>query len=288
MPAYMGRLKDLLMFANPADFRRAVSNPQKAVRVLKSIILQTSSSIEKTDAPEEKLQTVIPQILDCSEENIKGLFQDAEDFEKNQIKPKLAEFSDLSFSPGGMSIGGKALYVITRVVKPQSILEIGVANGMSTAYILGALNDENMSPESVTIHAIDRPQFAYQIRERRGKFGIEGRGGLIPDNKEVGWLAPNDIKSNYNYQLHIGDFTHILEDILETSGNLDLAVYDASKDSDEMKFAYQRCINKLNGEGVLISDDVLVNDTFENMIEPQDGKFNIINDTGIYRNVRLS
>jgi predicted O-methyltransferase YrrM len=187
-----------------------------------------------------------------------------------------------------MSLGGKALYVITRVVKPRSIMEIGVANGMSTAYILGALSDGDISPESVTIHAIDRPQFAYQIRERRGRFGVEGIGGLILDNKEVGWMAPNDIKSKYNYQLHIGDFTHILEDILETSGNLDLAVYDASKDSDEMKFAYQNCINKLNEGGVLVSDDVLVNDTFENIVEAQDGQYRIINDTGIYRYVRLS
>lgn len=279
----MGRFRDLLMFTNPADFRRALNDPQKTARVLKSTVLQTSSSTERIDNPAEEIRRTIHRLFGNEGEDIESLFEKAEEFEEEEITPRVDVFSELSFGPGGMSIGGKALYVLTRLTKPESIVEIGVANGMSTAYILGALDDEGIDEDAVTIHAIDRPQFAHQIRERRGRFGLEGRGGIIPDRKEVGWLAPNRTKQKYNYQLHVGDFTHILDDILELSDGLDLAIYDASKDPEEMRFAYDRCLERLQDGGILVSDDVLVNDTFENLMDKRRGDFEIINDTGIYK-----
>lgn len=284
----MGRIRDLLMFANLADFRRAINDRQKAVRVIKSIFFQTSSSIERIDNPEEEVKSTVQQLFGISQSEVEELFKQAKDFEKNELGPKLDEFTELPFGPGGMAMGGKTLYVITRLVKPETILEIGVANGMSTAFVLGALDEEGVPPESVTIHAIDRPQFAYQIQERRGRFGLEGRGGLIPDNKEAGWLASKMIRQKYNYQLHIGDFTEILGDFSEIFDSLDLAIYDASKDPEEMKFAYQFLLTKLQRNGVLVSDDVLVNDIFEAMMEGQRGRSRIVNDTGIYVNQQYS
>lgn len=270
------------MFANPADIRRALRDPKKAARVMKSITLQTSSSAERVVNPEEGIRSAIQELVQSHDRSLEELFHDATGFEEEFIKPKTAVFSDLPYNPGGMSMGGKALYVITRLTKPETLLEIGVANGMSTAYILGALDDEGVSPESISIHAIDRPQFEYQIRERRGRFGVEKRGGLIPNDKEVGWLASNHLKQKYNYQLHIGDFTEILGDIVKIEDDFDLILYDASKDANEMEFAYETVVNNIGEEGVFISDDILVNDTFENTMEKQKGQFRIINNTGIY------
>jgi len=279
----MGRISDLLMFANPSDIRRAVRNPQKATRVAKKTLFQSPSSTDPVQNPRDEIREAIADVLEVPESEVAELFGEAEQFEREWIEPRLTVFSDKQYEPGGMSIGGKSLYVLTRLTRPNRILEIGVANGMSTAYMLAALRDEEVLPDEVTIHGIDRPQFEYQVRERRGRFGVKGRGGIIPNDKEVGWLASPELKSRYNYNLHVGDFVSILPDVVETVAGFDLALYDASKDREEMQFAYESCIERLQSGGILVSDDILVNDAFGETTSKYDGITRAIGDTGLFR-----
>jgi len=54
---------------------------------------------------------------------------------------------------------GKALYVICRVVKPMTVVETGVAAGLSTSYILYAL-EKNRGEQ---LHSIDMPDYEMEL-----------------------------------------------------------------------------------------------------------------------------
>jgi len=279
----MGSFHQIWKFINVQDIRRALANPRKAIRVFNSILRQTNAeqvNLDETASKEDRREFImtafdtVPNELD----DYLGAF-DSSDI-ANRINEAEAYFDEKSYSGGGMQFNGETLYLLTRLLKPDTVLEIGVANGMSTAYLLGALEHEGMDG-STDVYAIDRPLFESVVRERRGKAGLTG--GLVPDKKEACWIAPRSLRSKYGYQYYVGDFTETLDDILTDIGGVDLAIYDASKDCEEMRWAYQQCLQTLTPGGVLISDDVLVNDAFQTVVENNDGLTAVVHNCGLYR-----
>jgi len=65
---------------------------------------------------------------------------------------------------------------------------------------------------------------------------------------------------------------------------VDLAIYDASKDVDEMQMAYEILIQSLSSQGVLLSDDIKVNDAFSQVTEQNGGKVVKFGGIGVFKN----
>jgi len=82
------------------------------------------------------------------------------------------------------------LYVLVRLVEPDTVVETGVRGGFSSAYILDAL-ERNGHGQLISID-------------------IGDVSPLPPDlaNREVGWLVPDRLRSRW--QLHIGDSSELL------------------------------------------------------------------------------
>lgn len=279
----MGRLRHLWRFVNLQDLRRALRNPQKALRVLKSIVHQRSSRSEHLDevASQDDRRDLLVESFDIDEQIIDEYLDTlAGGPVPKRIRDAEAFFEEKSYGIGGMRFNGETLYLLTRLLEPDTVLEIGVANGMSTAYLLAGLEDAG-SDGKADVYAIDRPLFESAVRERRGAAGLTG--GIVPDEKEAGWIASRELRTKYGHQYYVGDFIEILGDILADLGSVDLVVYDASKDAKEMQWAYERCIDALNPGGMLLSDDVLVNDAFDAVTGTVPGTAEIIHNSGLYR-----
>ncbi|MEY7849546.1 class I SAM-dependent methyltransferase [Natrarchaeobius sp. A-rgal3] len=192
-----------------------------------------------------------------------------------------SQMEEKPYSLGGANLGGETAHVLTHLIKPNAILEIGVANGVSTAYILGALEELELEPD---IRAIDKPLFESDVREKRGERGIEGVGGIIPNGAEAGWVVPMEWRADYGYQYYVADFTEILPRVIRSMPKLDLVIYDASKDASEMIMAYETIIQSLSSNGVLISDDICVNNSFEKVTDGYEGETVKFGGIGIYKN----
>ncbi len=275
-------MKSLLRFANISDLKKAIRNPKKALRVIEQSIKkgQTTavSDPSEYDTPRED---ALEEVFDINPQSTQNLIQDVrEGSAKKRIQECQSEIDNKPFSLGGAHLGGETAYILASSLQPSAILEIGVANGVSTMYILEAAENSKINPD---IRAIDRPLFESDIINKRGKRGLQGVGGVIPDEKEAAWVAPKKQRLQFGYQYYVGDFNHILPGVVGSMEKLDLVVYDASKDYSEMTMAYDTIIESLASGGALISDDISVNNAFEEVTTKREGQSAAFGGIGVFR-----
>ena len=131
-------------------------------------------------------------------------------------------------------------YAVIRAFNPDCILETGIANGVSSAYLLLALE-----------------------RNRRGAlYSIDvNDGSFLPSGKEVGWVVPAWLRQRWTVRL--GDARELLPSVLAELKSLDVFIHDSLHTYDHMKFEYQQAYPYLRDGGILISDDALWNPAFK-------------------------
>lgn len=87
------------------------------------------------------------------------------------------------------------LYVICRLENPGLVVETGVRGGLSSSYILNALEKNNQG-KLLSIDIGDKSILPHDV-----------------PNREIGWLIPNDLRPRWN--LRIGDSRTLLPTIFE-------------------------------------------------------------------------
>jgi predicted O-methyltransferase YrrM len=147
---------------------------------------------------------------------------------------------------------GLRLYRLLRDLRPGIAVETGVCNGVSTAFLLLALEDNG---EGV-LHSIDLPEVAGEEYEQ-GTFW-DGKGGaVIPPGKEPGWMVPPELRERW--QLVLGRSQDELPPLLERVGKIDFFMHDSEHSYECMSFEFRTAWDALREGGVLAADDVNVN-----------------------------
>ncbi|HTR47742.1 MAG TPA: class I SAM-dependent methyltransferase [Verrucomicrobiae bacterium] len=134
-------------------------------------------------------------------------------------------------------------YAIVRAFKPDLILETGIANGVSSAYVLLAL-DHN---QKGVLHSIDVDD-----------------GSFRPAGKGIGWIVPDWLRSRWT--MHLGDARTLLPQVLAKLGLLDVFIHDSAHTYEHMKFEYEEAYPHIRPGGILISDDALWNPAFPEFV----------------------
>ena len=132
----------------------------------------------------------------------------------------------------------KFLYYLCRILKPKNVIETGVAYGISSSYILQALEDNKIG-KLYSIDSIFRP---WQTEEM------------------IGSIIPKKLKKKW--KLIIGKSTEKLENISNEVKDLDIFIHDSSHTYENMMFEFNIIIKNIKKEGIIISDDVIGNDAF--------------------------
>ncbi len=144
---------------------------------------------------------------------------------------------------GGISLEQcQILYVITRIVEPANVLETGVANGFSTAYILKALRRNQRG----TLYSIDFP-----IKEE----------AIIPEDKSSGWVVPEELRKQWS--LETGKVSDLLMQILEKINKLDMFFHDSLHTYQNMFWEFENVWVRLQNNGYLLSHDIGLNSAWE-------------------------
>jgi hypothetical protein len=136
------------------------------------------------------------------------------------------------------------LYVCCKVLKPSIVVETGVGNGVTSAYILAALCEN----QNGILHSIDLPPLS-----RPGHVTTVGK--LIPQKLRSRWV------------LHRGTSRRALASVLSSTGGIDIFCHDSLHTRSTMYYEFHTAFKYLRRPGVLISDDVDLNHTFANFIE---------------------
>jgi predicted O-methyltransferase YrrM len=143
-----------------------------------------------------------------------------------------------------------------RQLRPAVAVETGVCNGVSTAFLLLAL-ERNAEGE---LHSIDLPEVAGEEYEA-GTFW-DGKGGaVIPPGKEPGWMVPEELRSRW--QLVLGRSQDALPPLLERVGGIDFFMHDSEHSYECMSFEFATAWSALCPGGALVADDVNVNSAWD-------------------------
>jgi predicted O-methyltransferase YrrM len=141
-------------------------------------------------------------------------------------------------------------YAAVRALGPETIVETGVANGVSSSYLLLALQKQ----EKGRLHSIGLGDPAY-----------------LPAGKEAGWFVPDGLRDRW--QVHLGDARELLPSLLAQRGTIDVFIHDSLHTYEHMLWEFETAYPFLRPGGLLISDDALWNRAFEDfaqrMGEPQ-------------------
>jgi predicted O-methyltransferase YrrM len=130
-------------------------------------------------------------------------------------------------------------YAVVRAFQPKIVVETGVANGVSSAYILLALQANGRG----TLYSIglNDPQY-------------------LPAGKSLGWVVPKMLRSPW--KLLVGDSRTILPELLGEIGSTDIFIHDSLHTYEHMLWEYRLAYPHLRLGGLLFSDDARWNSAF--------------------------
>lgn len=149
------------------------------------------------------------------------------------------------------------LYSIVRAYKPAIIVETGVARGISSAFILCAMNENRKGH----LYSIDLPPYMAYDKIDKEKFHVlkDGQRHKITENL-VGDFVPEYLKDRWT--LILGDAKTKLPELLKKINKIDIFFHDSLHTYEHMLFEYETAWPHITKNGLLISHDVLWNEAF--------------------------
>ena len=130
------------------------------------------------------------------------------------------------------------LYGLCKIMKPDVIVETGIAYGQSSSYILQALKENNKG----ILYSIDNIFRPWE--------SLEMIGNAIPQNLRKRW------------KLVVGSSVVKLEETLKSKKIIDVFLHDSLHTYKNMLFEYNTSWPFIKKNGFLISDDVSENNAF--------------------------
>ena len=144
------------------------------------------------------------------------------------------------------------LHTLTRILKPEVVVETGVASGRSSSAILQAISENKKG----TLHSVDLPHF-YEGDAPTFKETTEGNmelQGYVPKGKEPGWLIPESLR--VNWRLILGDSKVELPKLVPTLPQIDIFYHDGEHNYETMTKEFALVWEKIPVGGFLLADDI--------------------------------
>lgn len=137
------------------------------------------------------------------------------------------------------------LYALVRLLRPRHVVEVGVSSGVSSAYLLQALERNGRG----TLHSVDRPK-----RETRAQRAGTSRGPSwsLPPGRSSGWAVPSPLRRRWD--LRLGDKADVLPLLAEELDTVGLFVYDVPHDDRTSRNEFAALDPLLPRQAVAIAD----------------------------------
>jgi predicted O-methyltransferase YrrM len=141
---------------------------------------------------------------------------------------------------------GKWLYCSVRAMKPEVLIETGIAHGNSSWVILNAIKKN----EKGVLYSFDLPN-----KDTNAAYNF---GEKAP---ETGWVVPDELRQNW--KMIIGDSRETLPNTLKSLGEIDFFFHDSDHSYEHMLFEFETVYPFLKKGGILSSDDINKNSSFQ-------------------------
>lgn len=177
------------------------------------------------------IQEALTQATGATEGSVAGVLSEPMPFNERgsygslSLRGPLAEW-------GASEDLGRLCYAITRLVRPEVVVETGVGAGISSWALLLAMARN----ETGHLYSIDLPT---------------PRSRAL---SEVGCLVPSDLRRRWS--LRLGASRKVLPRLMSELGEIDVFLHDSRHSYANQKFEYAVTWPHLRRGGILISDDV--------------------------------
>jgi len=152
------------------------------------------------------------------------------------------------------SLLARSCYLMCRLIEPSVVVETGVAYGVSSAFILKALEENGRG----TLHSVDLPP----LRRGAGRLW----GVAVPDELRGRW------------RLHRGSGARVLPRLLRETGPVDLFVHDSLHTYRNMRREFETVWPYLRTGGSLLADDVERNRAFGELRRKDPALWRVVGD----------
>ncbi len=240
-----------------------IKNPEETLSVLKFIFKKGLAS------PRFLSRNVLTEKYSLSFKQ--KLEKVAKEYQKHSSLLNLAHPTSLKKLENVLTTKSEFLYFLVRKLKPEVVIETGVAAGESTGYILKAMKDNKKG----TLYSIDLP-FQWYIYGNH-----ELHLDSLPAGKMPGYLVPENLKTNWH--LILGDTYIELPKLLKQFKKIDIFLHDSEHTDKTMAFEYKKAWPLIKKGGLLLSDDVSFTKAFANFSKLQKTKGIVFNDLGVIR-----
>jgi predicted O-methyltransferase YrrM len=142
------------------------------------------------------------------------------------------------------------LYWLVRRLKPKMIVQTGVSNGLSSAFMVLALAKNGGGGR---LRAIDLPAV---FNPDDPDWTVKGNvyGVAIPEGKGSGWIVPDAYRDLI--EVWSGDAKVLMSKLVDEVTSIDLFFHDSDHTYDHMMFEFREAKRKLNVGGLMVADDV--------------------------------
>jgi len=166
----------------------------------------------------------------------------------------------------------RLLYYATRLERPRIVVETGVFDGFSSAFILKALSDNGHG----RLCSIDLPARA-ATRASTDKMAFDA----LPPGCEPGWLVPRGLRDRWS--LRLGTSRSVLAPWLAELAPIDLFFHDSQHTYANMSWEYGTAWPALAEGGLLLSDDVFWSSAFRRFSRTVGARGRIVRGVGFLR-----
>ena len=126
----------------------------------------------------------------------------------------------------------RSLYALVRLLAPETVVETGVHDGLSSSLILKALS-ANGSGHLVSVDRVSPD--------------------LPPTQSGPGWLVPDHLRDRWS--LELGDAVRLLPRIAAERAPVDLFLHDSDHSVAHRRFEFTTIKQSMAPEGMILSDD---------------------------------
>jgi len=130
-------------------------------------------------------------------------------------------------------------YIVCRLLRPDIVVETGVAYGVTTAFILKALESNGKG----NLHSVDLPPLGKNA------------------DKFVGYLVPEELKDRW--VLHRGVSKRVFPKLLPQLKKVDIFVHDSLHTYWNIRYELQSVTPYLSRPAIVIADDIQNNPAFQ-------------------------
>ena len=136
-----------------------------------------------------------------------------------------------------------SVYILVLHLKPEIVVETGVSDGMSSFFILSALNENKKG----NLYSIDLPEV-----------GMPNLYG-----KEPGWIVDEALRQRWT--LIYGRSELKLPPLLGNLKHVDIFLHDSEHSYTNMRLEFSTALKYMKEDSLLLSDDVRSNSAFQEL-----------------------